>query len=259
MSKGTITAVTPVKHGADPDFLRALVTGLSGNDKVVCWAVACHPDDAPMVAALGARYGIETTIVEEYGTNVARLRNLLLSFVSTRYFVQADADDMYRARALDLLAMSMDNYPGAGGAFGLCTDFDSDTDEALFTTPAAWMDFPEGIAFPGELAVRRRTIGRSAGHFPVPPYPQHPGAGIFATDTVPLTGGYPEHDGGNFWDDVEHLARVNKILPVLMNPDITVMHYRKYPGSITATEATGKRWASVAKRLHSIESGAPIK
>jgi hypothetical protein len=258
MSKGTITAITPIKHGASAAFLSEMVGSLSRNSRVTAWAAACHPEDAPMVHGLGALHGIETLVLEEWGTNVAKLRNLLLSFVSTRYFLQADADDIYQDHALDQLAARLDLYPGFGGAFGLCTDFDSLTGQNAFSTPAQWLNYPGGVANPGELA-RNRPRLKPDSPFPVAPYGPHPGAGIFTTDTLELTGGYPEHDGGNFWDDVEHLGRVNLLFPVLTVPELPVLRYRIHSGGTTTMLATKKRWLAVARRLHTLESGAMSK
>lgn len=252
---GTITAVTPAKHGADRAFLDALVYSLSRNRKVTSWAVAAHPDDAEYCAQLGAKYGLETLVAEEWGTNVAALRNSLLSFVSTRYWVQADADDLYCTLALDDMASLIDIRPGAGlgGAFGLCTDFDTDTNETLFRTPKELLMFHRGIAKPGQLAQQRaRTLDRFP--FPVAPYCVHPGAGVFTTDSLDVTHGYPEEDGGNFWDDVVHLGRVNQHFPVFLSPETAVLNYRKHPGAATA-KPTRRMWRNVARRLQLTEQG----
>jgi hypothetical protein len=253
---GLITAITPVKRGAQLDWLATMAAGLSWNERFKEWIVAVDDDSqAEDIERIAHKLAISLTInVADYGSNVARKRNRCLEFVTSRYFVQADADDIYVAGALDYLAIQLDREPGAGGAFGACVDFDHDTNEQLFRTPHEWMDFPGGIAWPGDLAERRHEM--MSDHFPVPSYPPHPGAGLFATDTLPITGGYPTLHGGNLWEDVEHLGRVNRQFPVLMFPDQTVMHYRKHPASLTAQAPSPAQWQNVRTRLRALETGS---
>lgn len=235
----TVTAVTPIKPGADLGLLRLAVTSaLTALGTTFQWRFACAPDDEEAVVALAEELGLDHAGIVTDSKNVAATRNLLAAMGTGDYLLQLDADDQYAPGGLAQMKFQLDIDPGLVAAHGRAMDTDAEGLSVVFDPPGWWNTFNENVAIPGDLAARRAELHHAQKVWYRAPaclatYPIHPGAGLFRREAVLEVGGWDE-TCGNYFEDTLLVAKLQARHAWFITNGAVVLLYRKHmSGSLT--------------------------
>lgn len=226
----TVAGITPVKPGANMEWLSEVGKTFFQNDACTEWHIACGDDDYDIVCEIADEYAPHWNIITTRSKNVANTRNLLIANALTDFIVQADADDVWEPGAIDKLVnvASIPLYRDFSAFYGVSEDFWTEDNSLDFKPPRWWAEFPNRVARPGDYAIRRQEIARS-GHerigFGLAYYPTLPHSGIIRRDRILEVGGYDIRQG-SFMEDSIMISRLQARGSFYVDPDLVVFRYR---------------------------------
>lgn len=248
----TLTIITPVGPGISRDDLDSLDADIQAAFPAhitVDWRMGVS-NNPELESLTSDGFDTPTTIIHGVGKNVANIRNTLIADVKQGWVLQLDADDSLMSDAGTLLTKANDTHCAA--AFGKAHDV---TDgEVTFTPPSAWLAFDRHIAMPGDLAVRRRTLG--AGATPSTegtPYPTLGAGGFYRASALHIVRGWDEHYG-SWQEDAILMGRLQRSFPIYCNPNLVTLLYHRHPGSLMTADKTAGEWQAFESHLTAIEN-----